>query len=403
MHKTTSCLLLALAAIVSQSAQAQTFTVLHQFTGGKDGAQPQAGLTIGSTGKFYGTTSNASGNAKGFGTVFRLSHSGSKWTLNTLHSFNGGFDGAYPEARVVIGPHAGLYGTTYQGGGNSFCSGTGCGTVFEMQHLKQGWRKRILYRFTGGASGAIPANGDLVFDAKGNIYGATVLGGSQNLGTVYSLARTSRWAETVLHSFIGSDGANPLGGVVFDNAGNVYGTTVSGGGGGNGGVVFQLMPSGSNWTYNTLYEFCAQRGDGCNPSASLIFDQSGNLYGSASNGCTEGQGSVFELASGKWIETVLYLFTGGSGGANPEGALTMDAAGDLYGTAAQGGAYGNGAVFKLTNSGGSWTYTSLHDFTGGRDGAGPVGNVIFDGKGNLYGAASAGGKYGFGVVFEITP
>jgi uncharacterized repeat protein (TIGR03803 family) len=148
------------------------------------------------------------------------------------------------------------------------------------------------------------------------------------------------------------------------NAGNLYGTTVYGGSE-NQGTAFQLMPPGEGWTENIIHNF--NYGDGYNPSAGLIFDQTGNLYGTASDGYgpTSG-GTVFELSNANWLLTVLYAFVvGGSQGVYPEGALTMDVEGNLYGTTAQGNAYGNGTVFKLANSGGSWTYTSLHDFTGG--------------------------------------
>jgi len=250
MHKTTSCLLLALAAIAIQSAQAQKFIVLHQFTGGKDGAQSQAGLTMDSTGTLYGTTSNAAGNAKGLGTVFRLSHSGSNWAFKTLHSFKGGFDGAYPLGRVIIGPNGTLYGTTNQGG-NGFCNGSGCGTVF---NLKLRGAETVLYRFTGDIDGANPETADLVFDPAGNIYGTTGIGGSASLGVVYKLTFAyGSWAESVLHSFAGGigDGAIPYGGVIFDNIGDLYGTTTYGGSE-NEGTVFQLTPSGKYWTENMM-------------------------------------------------------------------------------------------------------------------------------------------------------
>lgn len=402
MHKATSCLLLALAVIVAQSAQAQTFTVLHQFTGGNDGAIPSAGLTMDSKGRLYGTTSFTSGNGEGFGTVFRLAHSGAKWSLKTLHTFAGGFDGANPAARVIFGPSETLYGTTVQGG-NAFCNGKGCGTVFSM---KLSGTETVLYRFTGSIDGSNPDTGDLTFDVAGNIYGTTGTGGPANLGTVFSLTFAyGSWAESVLHSFSGGigDGADPVGGVIFDSAGNLYGTTSGGGngGGGSGGIAFQLTPSGGFWTEHVLHQFCESVGDGCYPAATPIADPSGNLFGSTA-GAVGGLGTVFELANGTWTETTLYLFAGGCG-TFPNSALTMDAAGNLYGTAAQGGAYGNGTVFKLTNSGGSWTCTSLHNFTGGSDGALPVSNVIFDAAGNLYGTAQVGGAYGNGVVFEITP
>jgi hypothetical protein len=165
----------------------------------------------------------------------------------------------------------------------------------------------VIYRFTGGASdGTNPGNGDLVFDQAGNIYGTTLLGGFSGYGVVFEMVPSNgSWAESVLHSFIGNqgDGAYPDSGVIFDNAGNLYGTTTEGGGGGNGGTVFQLIPSGSGWTEDTLYQFGQVHGDGCHPSAGLIFDQSGNLYGTTPEGCVYGYGTVFELtqSSGNWM------------------------------------------------------------------------------------------------------
>jgi uncharacterized repeat protein (TIGR03803 family) len=202
-----------------------------------------------------------------------------------------------------------------------------------------------------------------------------------------------------------SDGNGPYAGVIFDQVGNLYGTTSAGGNGGcNGlgcGTVFQLKPSGSGWTENVLYAF--QNGsDGANPIGGLMFDPSGNLYGTTS--CLgNGKSTVFELtpSSGNWTFALL----GGSGGSTA--SLIMDPAGNLYGTARTGGAYGRGSVFKLAPSGGGWTYTSLHDFCADgppcSDGAQPWGNVILDANGNLYGTATAGRANYYGVVFEITP
>lgn len=276
----------------------------------------------------------------------------------------------------------------------------------------------MLYRFTGSSDGATPGSGNVVFDQAGNLYGTTTSGGVQNCefgspcGVVYELTPSNGgWTESGLYSFQGgSDGDTPEAGVIFDQAGNLYDTTAYGGLAcpGNGcGTVFRLAPSGPDWTEKVLYTF-RDGGDGANPEGGLIFDQSGNLYGTAANGGASDGGTVFELtpSSGNWTLALLYSLVG-IGNPGPFGNLTMDAAGNLYGTTAGDGAYGYGSVFKLTPSNGGWTYTSLHDFCSSgipcSDGAYPYGNVILDENGNLFGTASCSGPQGYGVVFEITP
>ncbi len=244
--------------------------------------------------------------------------------------------------------------------------------------------------------------GDLVFDQAGKIYGTTVNGGSYGGGTVYELTPFGGgWVESVIHSFNGYDGALPFSGVIFDRGGNLYGTTESGGRS-SFGTVFQLTPSGSDWAENILYAFQGEE-DGMTPEGGLIFDGTGNLYGTtAAGGFGGGAGTVFELtpSGGGWNFSVLHSFAGVAGSL---GSLSMDTAGNIYGTTISSGAYGYGSVFKLTYSSGLWTYTSLHDFTGGADGGNPIGNVIVDRDGTVYGTASSEASGGYGVVFEITP
>jgi uncharacterized repeat protein (TIGR03803 family) len=259
----------------------------------------------------------------------------------------------------------------------------------------------VLYRFAnGGADGANPGSGDLIFDQAGNIYGTTTFGG-KGYGVVYEL--TPSGTESVLYAFSGSDGYYPDAGVIFDNAGNLYGTTEDGGLN-MLGTVFELTYSiGFGWAESFLYSF--QNGnDGNQPSAGLIFDPSGNLYGTTSNGGSGGGGTVFELtpSGGGWTYSLLYSFTGGNQ-CGPEGTLVMDGAGNLYGTTQCDGAHNKGSVFKLTPSANGWTYTSLHDFTGGSDGGYPLCNVVFDANGSLYGTTYGGGTQGVGVVWEIMP
>ncbi len=403
--------ILALSVLPSQLVSAQTFNVLHSFTGGGDGASPSAGLTRDNRGNFYGTTkAGGAAGPDGFGTVFKLSYQGSGWTLSTLYSFAGASDGAGPVARIIIGPDGSLYGATANGGGSG-CGGNGCGTIFNLKppanaatSVLSNWTETVLYRFTGGNDGALPV-GDLVFDPSGNVYGVTSAGGSSQKGVVYQLTPSNgHWTESVLWSFTGgNDGGQPAGGVIFDSAGKLYGTTQFGGAN-RDGAVFQLTHGQSGWTQSTLYSF--QNGsDGENPYGALTFDSSGNLYGTTVSNGRSGGGTVFELTprqNGTWAFAVLYSLSGHSGGG-PQASLTMSGASNLYGTTYQDGAYGHGSAMGLTLSSGSWIFTDLHDFTNGNDGAEPMGNLVLDGTGTLYGTAFGAGAYGYGVIFEITP
>ena len=393
--------------VAASPALGQTFQVLHTFTGGGDSANPFAGVTLDPAGNLYGTTD---GGGVGNGTVYKLTRKGSGWTLNVLYTFNGS-DGAQPDAGVIFGSNGTLYGTTYSGGAR------GSGTVFNVRPFPSvcksalcPWMETVLYAFQGSPNdGANPGLGDLLFDQAGNIYGTTYAGGADNEGTVYELTPSrSGWKQSVLHSFSFTDGAFPSAGVISDNAGNLYGTTDAGGSS-TYGTVFELMHS-TGWAENLLYTF--QNGnDGLNPNAGLTFDHSGNLYGATRSGGSGGGGTVFKLtpSGGSWTYSLVYSFTGNVGGyCGPIGSLVMDGASNLYGTTSCDGSNGLGSVFKLTPSGNSWTYASLHDFMGGSDGEYPYCSVAFDSSGNLYGTTFYGGDLncrgtGCGVVWEIMP
>ena len=402
-------IVLGVTIIVTPAAPAQTFNILHAFTGGQDGASPGAGLTMDRGGNFYGTTENGGvGGPDGYGTVFKFTRTGSGWALNPLYSFAGNQDGASPGARVIIGPNGALYGTTSYGGGSG-CGGNGCGTVFNLRpplnattNALADWTETVLYGFTGGANGAFPV-GDLVFDQEGNIYGTTAAGGSSQMGTVYELTPSDGgWTENVLWTFSGgNDGGAPGGGVILDDAGNLYGTTQAGGTYGYGSI-FQLAPAGSGWSQSTLYSF-HDGNDGASPAGGLILDPSGSLYGTTTSKGKSGGGTAFKLMpqqNGTWAFSVLYAFAG-QGGGGPQASLAMDAAGNLYGTTYKDGASGSGSAFRLTPSNGGWTYTDLHDFSSGSDGANPVSSITLDANGNIYGTAFAAGGYGYGVIFDI--
>jgi uncharacterized repeat protein (TIGR03803 family) len=334
-----------------------TESVLHSFTGA-DGSSPYAAVVCDTIGNLYGTT--YFGGADGAGTVFKLvPNSDGSWTESVLYSFTGGTDGGRPTAGVTFDAAGNLYGTTPQGGNLSACNLAGCGVVFKLTPNQEGsWTESVLYTFTGGTDGSVPF-GTLIFDALGSLYSTTSVGGAGN-GTVFKLHPNSdgSWSESVLYSFTaGKDGAYPSG-LVFDTSGNLYGTTVIGGGSPN-----------------------------CSPN----------------NGC----GTAFKLhpnSDGSWSETVLHRFLRHPAGT-PGAGLILDGAGNLYGSTVFGGPANSGVVFKLTPSpDGSWKYTVLYVF-GGKPAANPGADLVLDKAGNLFGTTSNCGS-GFnckGVVFEIAP
>ena len=393
-------------ALAGATAQAQTYNVLYTFTNQSDGAAPMAGLTIDAAGNLYGTTS--AGGGWGFGNVYRLVRSGSAWNFYLLYTFEGftewNQDGGSPYGRVTIGPDGALYGTTRIGGFGDGCREEhGCGTVYKLQpQFGGGWKETLLYQF-GYFDGDHPFYGDVVFDRAGNLYGATIVGGANSEGSIFKLTPgNGTWTETVAYSFRGPDGSHPLNGPAIDASGNLYGTTSADGADGYGSV-YRLQPSGSGWMETTLHNF--QGGsDGITPSSGVVLDQGGDLYGVTEGGGTAGGGTAFELtqgAFGVWNMATLFGFRG-AGFQGSYRTLAMDNAGNLYGTTAADGIYQHGSVFKASFANGKWSYVSLHDFTGGNDGAYPYGVLSFDAAGNIYGTTSAGGAYGNGVVFQIT-
>ena len=407
------------------AAPAQTFTVLHTFTGSPDGAHPFDGVVLDRGGNLYGVAYgggvNGNGCYGGCGTVFKLAKKGSGWLYATLYEFQGPPDGNYP-AGVVIGPDGTLYGATYGGGivnqGSCVLDVNGCGTVFRVRPPATAcstalcpWNETLLYSFTGenGDAGG-PYNGDLLFDGAGNIYGTTEWGGAYQSGAAYELTPTQGgWTESVIYSFntSGSQGwGTPQTGLIMDQAGNLYGTTIWE----NNyalGVTYQLAPSESGWTGKVLYAFQNDI-NGYGPEA-LTFDPAGNILGATAGGGPYGTGTVYKLlASDGWSLDTIYSFGRNQGATLSR--LTMDAAGNLYGTS-QYGAHSYGSVFKLTKYGNSYLYTDLYDFTGGSDGQYPYGPVVLDANGNLYGTTEAGGNLndclgefgsGCGTVWEIT-
>jgi len=394
-------MLCALTVIAIQPAQAQTFSVLHYFAGGSDGGNPTAGVTIAGPGLLYGTTPG--GGSQGWGTVFKLAQRGSGWTLSPLYEFTGGSDGGEPLAGITVGPNGALYGTTYAGRNGDR------GTIFEAQPPAAAcktaicyWNETVLHSFMV-SDGEYPYYGNVTFDQAGNMYGTTFAGGASDCGVVWELAPSGGgWTESVLYNFTdGMDGCNPVSGVIFDSAGNLYGVTPSAGAG--AGALFQLTPSDSGWVEHSLVEFNGTTG--IHPYGTLIKDESGNLYGTARDNGPHGGGTVFELSpsNGGWTFALIYAFSS----CTPYAGVTLGPEGNLYGVCQVGGAHKDGWVFEMPpNCNGSCTATDLHDFNGS-EGSYPFGPVAFDASGNLYGTTPAGGigdcGYGCGVAWEITP
>ena len=321
-----------------------TETVLHNFER-DDGYYPVAGLALDEDGNLYGTT--VYGGVYGSGTVFQLANG--TWTETVLHSFGQGTDGNTPYAGLTLDAHGNLYGTTTAGGAYNL------GTVFEITPGNGTWTEKVLHSFRGNRKDGVEPWAGLIFDSDGNLYGTTTVGGAHNLGTVFEVTPGSSgtWTEKVLHSFNGHDGEAPYAGLIFDASRNLYGTTEWGGALGRG-TVFQLMPgSDGTWTEKVLHSFNGH--DGGLPVAGLIFDAAGNLYGTTYAGGATSHGTVFHLTpgtNGAWTEKVLHSFKeNGKDGYWPLAYLIFDAAGNLYGTTNVGGAgkYSlYGTVFEIT-------------------------------------------------------
>ena len=403
-------LAIVLVVVTALPARAQTFAALYEFTGpSKDGEYPEAGLIRDKTGNLYGTAwAGGSGPCNdefgdiGCGTVFKVDTSGNE---TTLYSFTGQSDGGYPFAGLVLDAAANLYGTT-----SHFGSSGGCGTVFK---LDTSGKATVLHIFTGGTTDGCYPYGGLLRDEAGNLYGTTLEGGGtgcygDGCGVVFKL--DTNGTETVLHSFAGypSDGAFPdFTSLLMDKKGNLYGVTSEGGSSSvctlGCGVVYVLSSSGR---LKVLHSFVGGTTDGCFSFGTPAMDKSGNLYGSTDSCGSSGYGyGVVWKVSKKGTETVLHSFAG-SDGAYPIAGVILDAKGNLYGDTEGGGSNDNGTVYKLSKRG---KLVVLHSLNEGTDGANPYGGVIRDKKGNLYGTTSDGGDlncdphFGCGTVWKLTP
>jgi uncharacterized repeat protein (TIGR03803 family) len=377
--------LAALAVLLlgaSRPAQAQGQAVLYTFAGNPDGANPESRLTM-SGSNLYGTTY---GGGLGSGTVFELSPDGSGgWTETVLYNFcseSNCADGANPTySYVTFDGQGNLYGTAYAGGANGY------GVVYKLTPGQSGWTETVLYSFANSPDGANPVNGVLL-DTAGNLYGTTFSGGSTGNGTVYELTSSGgKWTDKVIANI-----SSTYSGLTMDAKGNIFGTTYR--------AVFKMVPNGKGgWNLSKIFTFPKA---GTNPNGTPVVDGAGNVYGTTFAGGANNEGMVYKLIPGTtgWTEQVLHSFSTET--SSPLAGLAIDSAGNLYGTTSVGGLHGDGTVFELApSSNGGYSYKTLQAFTGD-DGNKAYSSMILAG-GYLYGTTYKGGLPGDGVVFAVNP
>jgi uncharacterized repeat protein (TIGR03803 family) len=408
---------IALAVAFLASVAQGEERVVYSFSDPGGAVAPVSNLISDASGNFYGTAFYGGANGDGM-VFELSPQSGGGWQMSILHSFNyDGVDGVWPTAGVVFDAAGNLYGTA-QFGGTGSCGLMGCGIVFELSPAGDGsWTEHILHQFAGPdgyqahAGVVLDAAGNLYgTTANGGASG-------QGTVFELSPGANHHWAYHMLHDFTGlSDGGVPYGGVILDGAGNLYGMTSQGGGSSANckygcGVVFELnAPRGGDRSGRVLHYFGRASDDGWYPLGGLTFDEAGNLYGTTNEGGADHSGIVFELSpasNGKWRETLLHTFNGNAGdGAGPDGDLIFDASGNLYGVTASGGVQTEGTAFELTPvslpASSQWSETLLHSFSeNGSDGSNPASTLLFDAAGNLYGTTGRGGSSDEGAMFEI--
>jgi uncharacterized repeat protein (TIGR03803 family) len=392
-----------MGALLATSAGASSNPgVVYNFTGGNDGGNAATGVVFDGQGNAYGTT--VVGGIFGCGTVFKLIPGSGQWTRKTLWNFSCGLDGKNPHGGVTFDKNGNLYGTTVAGGNGGICTGDGCGVVFR---ISTHGGLRVLYNFTGGDDGFGPGS-PVVFDSAGKLYSTAPDGGKHKKGVVFQLSfQHNHWVQTVIHAFTGhaDGGIGSLGPLLIDNStGTIYGVTEIDGSH-NAGTAYKIVPAGGGtWTFTTIWGF---RGtpDAGYPYGGLIADSHGNLFGTTYYGGANNLGSVFELKPnqhGTYNERVLYSFKGGKDGSLTTTTLIADGSGNLDGTTSGGGGSCDcGTIFKLTPSG---TESILHRFgSSNTDAKYPYYGLTPDANGNLFTSTVAGGLYGQGTVYGITP
>jgi uncharacterized repeat protein (TIGR03803 family) len=401
------------------SGAAWTETTLYSFLGGNDGGQPYGSLTLDPTGNLFGIAGDAGANSAGV--LFEVSNSSGAWSESVPYAFS--FPSS-PSFGVTSDAAGNIYGGTQFGGLLTTCE-NGCGTLFELSPSSGSYTYKTLYSFTDAFDGSSPnqpptldTHGDL-FVPTNSTFAANFGGQFLNIEFELSPGTEGSWHGSVVHDFPSStDGYNPVSSLIRDSAGNLYGTT-PGGGLYGWGAVFELTPSGPNSPEKVIYSFRGTT-DGAMPRAGLAFDSAGNLYGTAqfggSSNCLAGCGTIFRLSpstDGSWKFSVLHTFLNGKDGSQPTAGVTLDASGNVYGTAQNGTisscfgpGKGCGTVFKLTpNPGGGWIFDLIYAFSGSiQNGGIPAnGSLVMDSSGNLYGATRSGGASARGNIYKLSP
>lgn len=385
-------LLLWLLLSIAPPVLAQTETVIHEFSP-INGQYPSSRLTSDAAGNLYGTTTYG---GFGRGTVFELSPDGNGgWNETVLYNFcsvPNCADGINPYfSDVIIDRSGNLYGTAEFGGTND------TGVVYELSPNGAGWTETVLHNFgpPGGADGSVPIYG-LIMDSAGNLYGRTASGGGCGCGTVFEMIPSGGdWSEKVIYTTYGDSSYT---GLAMDSVGNIFGATTS--------TVFELSPNdGGSWTPKVIHNFVGAPKDGDFTVGTPVLDQSGSLYGATFYGGTKNFGTVYKLSpgkKGKWTKKIVHSFQGGKDGYGPNAGVVLDSFGNLYGTTTYGGRYVDGTVFELVaRSGKSYQKKVLWNFSDG-DGKYPIASLTLDSAGNLYGTTSYGGFLEDGLVFEVT-
>jgi uncharacterized repeat protein (TIGR03803 family) len=395
-------LIFAATLLVSGALTASTTKLVYSFAGGSDGEYLDTELVMDNAGNLYGTS--VQGGAFGSGTVFQVT---TAEVHTVLYSFTGGPDGGEPYKGVTLDAQGNLYGTAVTGGGGA-CEG-GCGVVFKLAKSGGSWTQSVIHTFTG-SDGSGPGS-PVAFDAHGNIYGTTPTGGANGLGVVYQLKPngTGGWTYHIIHTFTGGeDGSGGSAGrFLVDTDGNLFNVCTVGGANGFG-VVYEMSPTQSGqWRFTTLYAF-KDSPDGALPYGGLVFDKAGNLYGTTYYAGAHDLGTVYKLTRNgtTWSESVLYSFKGGTDGANPISSLVADSSGNLYGTTSEAGAStcGCGVIFKMTRGAtGKWAESVVYRFPGSPDPGFAYNGMISGSGGTFYGATVHGGGTNDGTIYQFTP
>jgi len=396
-----SAIIFSVIALFVGAAKASTTEIIYSFGGGADGEYLDTDVAIDAAGNLYGTS--VLGGTFGGGTVWQLSPVGNGWVNTVLYNFTGDADGGEPYKGVTLDAAGNLYGTAVTGGSGS-CEG-GCGVTYKLTKSGSTWTQNVIHSFTG-ADGSGPGS-RVTVDNNGNVYGMTPTGGDFGLGTIYALRPKSNgtWAFNVIHHFTGgSDGSSGSAGRMVFRGGHLYGAATTGGDFGHG-VVFELKPRASGeWGFRTLYAF-QDSPDGSFPYGALLFDGAGNVYGTTYYGGDNDLGVAYRLTrnGGSWTEQVLYSFKAGQDGNSSISNLVSDSAGNLYGTTSEGG-LGSGTIFQLTpNQSGGWTETVPHLFANTPDGAFPYAGMVGNRSNVFFGATVHGGADGEGAIYKFTP